>query len=65
MTECVIYEIRLVRNIGGIESSITMEHGVPSEWRRRDVLEWVGYRWGDLIDTGWDARIERVNHAGS
>lgn len=61
MLECVIYKIRLVRNIGEVdESTITMEHGVPSDWGRREVLEWVGYRWGDLIDTGWDAKIERV-----
>lgn len=60
MLECVIYEVCLVRKIGNVESSITMEHGVPSDWRRCEVLEWVGYRWGDLIDTGWDAKIERV-----
>ena len=62
MLECVVYKIRLVRKIGNVESTITMEHGVPSDWRRREVLEWVGYLWGDLIDAGWDARIERVNH---
>ena len=60
MISCVIYEIRLTRNIGEIESSISLQHGVPGEWDRADVLDWIGYRFGDLIDSGWDAKIERV-----
>jgi hypothetical protein len=62
MLQCVIYEIRLVRNIGEIESTISLQHGVPSEWDRADVLDWIGYRFGDLIDAGWTCNLERVDH---
>ena len=62
MLQCVIYEIKLVRNIGEIESSISLQHGVPSEWDRADVLDWIGYRFGDLIDAGWTCNLERVDH---
>ena len=62
MISCVIYEIKLVRNIGEIESSISLQHGVPSEWDRTDVMDWIGYRFGDLIDAGWTCNLERVDH---
>jgi hypothetical protein len=62
MLQCVIYEICLVRNIGEIESTISLQHGVPSEWDRTDVLDWIGYKFGDLIDAGWTCNLERVDH---
>ena len=62
MLQCVIYEIRLVRNVGETESTISLQHGVPSEWDRADVLDWIGYRFGDLIDAGWTCNLERVDH---
>ena len=62
MTSCVIYEIKLVRNIGDIESSISLQHGVPSEWDRSDVMDWIGFKFGDLIDAGWTCNLERVDH---
>ena len=62
MLQCVIYEIKLVRNIGGIESSISLQHGVPSEWDRVDVMDWIGYKFGDLIDSGWTCNLERIDH---
>lgn len=65
MTECVIYEVRLtrklvLRNGKVIESSFVIYEPIDASWDELDVTHWANFKFSDLIDSGWDARIERV-----
>ena len=65
MTECVIYEVRftrklMLRNGNVIESGFTIYEPIDANWDKLDVTHWTNFKFSDLIDAGWDARIERV-----
>ena len=62
MIEHYVHKIVFSRLVRGIESTMTFYEGVPSDWDKFEIMDLASYKWGDLIDSGWDMNIDRVEN---
>lgn len=60
--EHYIHRIVFSRLVRGIESTITISQGIPSDWDKLEIMDWISYRFGDLLDAGWLCTTERVEN---